>query len=145
MMIMGVDHQVILDIYNKEIRTILEYGAVVFHSGLTKKLSNLIENIQKLVLNLVSNYLGLKLTYSEQTIYFSVEKLLYRRLDLCSNFVKNHIRSKNNYLFNVHNSNHNTRGSTVKVREFKCNTSRFYKSPLVFLTRLANKLNIQVK
>ena len=46
MMNLSLDYQIILDIYTKEIRPILEYGAVVFHSGLTKELSDQLETIQ---------------------------------------------------------------------------------------------------
>ena len=57
MMILGLDFETILDVYFKEIRSVLEYGAVIFHSGLTNKLSGDIENVQTLVLKLLSNYL----------------------------------------------------------------------------------------
>ena len=31
-----LDPEIIIDFYHKEVRSILEYGAVVYHSGLTK-------------------------------------------------------------------------------------------------------------
>ena len=58
MMQLGLDYNIILDIYQKEIRAILEYEAVVFHSGLSHKLSGDLENIQRTVLGLLSFYIG---------------------------------------------------------------------------------------
>ena len=82
MMHLGLDYNIILDVYFKEIRTIIEYGAVIYNSGLTIKLSNKLEKIQQLVLRLVSNYIGVKCSYSIASILFSVEPLSSRRLEL---------------------------------------------------------------
>ena len=49
LMDLDLDSETILDIYYKEIRSILEYASVVFHSGLTKKQSDTLESVQKLV------------------------------------------------------------------------------------------------
>ena len=138
MMNLGLDHETILDVYFKEIRSVLEYGAVVFHSGLTNRLSCDIENVQKLVLHLLSNYLGLQFSYSEACIYFMAEPLSLRRISLCENFIRRN-RKSDNCLFNKLSNTHNTRGSHTKFREYKCNSARFYNSPLVYLTRMANQ------
>ena len=135
MMQLGVDYQVILDIYYKEIRSILEFGAVVFHSSLSQKLSSDLESIQKLVLFLISKHLSLKLSYSESCILFNTEPLSSRRYDICSNFVR---RNKHSGLFSTVKSSYNTRKQNCKFKEFKCNSSRFYSSLLVYLTRLPN-------
>ena len=58
MMNVGLSYELILDIYIKEIRSTLEYNSVIFHSGLTAKLSRKIENIQRNVLYNLSSYLG---------------------------------------------------------------------------------------
>ena len=54
---LGLQYTIILDVYFKNVRSVLEYGAIVFHSGLSNKLSNKIESVQKLVLNFISNYI----------------------------------------------------------------------------------------
>ena len=53
MMQLGLDYKIILDFYFKEIRSILEYGSVVFHSGLTKKLSDNIQQNQQFAIRLI--------------------------------------------------------------------------------------------
>ena len=57
MMNFGLEYQIILDIYLKEIRPILEYGAVVFHSGLTRELSNEIEISREIIFIFYQNKL----------------------------------------------------------------------------------------
>ena len=83
MLQLGLQYKKVLDFYYKEIRSVLEYGAVVFHSGLTVKLSQEMENIQLSVLSLLSRTLGLRLSYSEACIFFCTEQLYSCRLDLC--------------------------------------------------------------
>ena len=46
MMNIRLDYEIILDVFKREIRSILEYNLVIFHSGLTDKLSNRIEKNQ---------------------------------------------------------------------------------------------------
>ena len=138
---LGLDSQFILDVYYKEIRSILEYGAVVFHSSLTKKQSNSVENIQKIVLKMLSQYLNLKFTYSEATIYFCTEQLYSRRLELCKTFIKRNINNQRfQNMFQKVKHTHNVRPSTRKVHEDQARTNRFFSSPLVSLKRLANRI-----
>ena len=141
MMQLGLDWITILDVYYKEIRSILEYGAVIFHSALTKKQSNAIENIQKVVLKMLSRHLNLKFTYSEATIYFCTEQLFSRRLELCKTFIKRNMKNPRfNYLFEKVNHTHNVRPTTRRIHENQARTNRFFSSPLVSLKRLANKM-----
>ena len=88
MMELGIDYEVILDIYFKEIRSILEYGSVIFHSGLSRKLSRNIEAVQKRVLNHICKYLNLELTYDESCVVFLAENLEARRVTACERFIK---------------------------------------------------------
>ena len=140
MMNLGLDYGIILDIYFKEIRSVLEYGAVIFHSGLTNKQSDDIEQIQKLVLRLVSHYIGVKFSYTEACIYFSAEPLFSRRLVQCEKFIKHNSKSEKS-LFHLNSHKHDTRPNKFKYKEYKCNTVRYYNSPLVFFKRLANSLS----
>ena len=138
---LGLDYETILDVYFKEIRSILEYGAVIFHSSLTRKQARTVENVQKLVLRMLSQYLEIKFSYSEATIFFCTEQLESRRQDLCKTFIK---RNRNNPRFNSMfeqvRHTHNVRPNTRKIRENQARTKRYYSSPLVFLRRLANKM-----
>ena len=38
---LGFDYEIILDVYKKEICSVIECGAIVYHSRLTKRLSNM--------------------------------------------------------------------------------------------------------
>ena len=140
MLQLGLNHDVILDFYFKDIRSILEYGALVFNSGLTGKLSEKVKGIQKMILSLISRHLGLRLTYSTSCIHFSVEPLFLRRIELCQRFIKRNTQVGNtSKLFTENDSLHDTRKRKYKYREYKCQTTRYYNSPLVYLTRMANK------
>ena len=88
LMEMKMDYEFILECYFKEIRTILEYGVVIFHSSLTQKQSNAIESIQRKVLYILNGYLNINLSYSESCILYCTESLKSRRLDICKIFIK---------------------------------------------------------
>ena len=75
MMELKLDYNTIIDVYLKEIRSVLEYGSVVFHSGLTKKLADEIEDIQRIFCRLLAGYLKLSLSYSESCILFKIDFL----------------------------------------------------------------------
>ena len=47
---LGLSQQFILDVYIKEIRSILEYSVPLWNGGITQKESQQIENVQKLVM-----------------------------------------------------------------------------------------------
>ena len=49
----GLSQQFILEVYKKEIRSILEYNVPVWNGGLTQKDSQKIEKIQKIVLKML--------------------------------------------------------------------------------------------
>ena len=61
---------------------------MVFHSGLTKKQSEALESVQKLVLRLLTNYLKIDLSTNEAYIYFMTEPLEGRRVDACKTVIK---------------------------------------------------------
>ena len=141
MMQINMNYENILDFYYKEIRSILEYGVVVFNGALTKKLSKTFEDIQRNVLSLLCKYLGLKMSYSEATIFFFTEPLNLRREDICKTFIKRNMKNpKYKEMFKKNDHCHNVRAKTSKFKEYKARTKRFQSSPLVYLTKLANQL-----
>ena len=54
---LGMDPFIILDYYYKEIRVHLEYAVPVWHSGLTIKLSNDIERVQRVAISILIDQL----------------------------------------------------------------------------------------
>ena len=50
---LGFDADFIVDVYTKEIRPILEFGVQVWNGALSKKNSDKIENVQKIVARMI--------------------------------------------------------------------------------------------
>ena len=141
MMQINLDYESILDFYYKEIRSLLEYGAVVFTGSLTKKQQKSIENIQMNVLAMLCKYLNLNMSYNESTIFFVTEPLSLRGIDICKTFIKRNL--KNPKFCNMYKKNkhaYNVQNKTQQFKEFRARTKRFQTSPLVYLTKLANQL-----
>ena len=134
---LGLSNDIIYDVYTKEIRSILEFGAPVWSGGLTNTDSNKIEKVQKKVYKIIlsQNYKS----YESACKEFNTVSLRERRETLCLNFSKKEVR-KENTIFNKCKPKRNTRnGNKKKVEEFQCNSNRFYKSGLPYLSRLLNK------
>ena len=140
MMNLSLDYTIILDVYLKEVRPILEYGAVVFHSGLTRELSNDIENIQRNVFKILTRYINIKLSYTESCIFFEVDFLFSRRIDLCYGFVKRHLKDYGEEGLFVKRNKRTLRDNNKIFKEPKYKSQRFFNSPVNYLTRIANDI-----
>ena len=81
------------DVYNKQIRCVLELAVAVWMPGLTMAESDQIERVHKCALHVIlgDNYLS----YSQALSNLGTDKLSDRRSKLCLNFVK---RQKTLYL-----------------------------------------------
>merc|ERR1711954_406147 len=116
-------------------------GAIVFHSGLTVNLTQKVENVQKLFFQLITKYLGLKMSYSEICILFETEFLETRRRELCYRFVERNLTDPlAPSLFNER-PKRNLRPNEKTFHEFQSRSSRNDQSPLNFLTRVANEIS----
>ena len=82
----GVAIEDLLDIYVLYIRSVLEYCAVVWHSGLTQDQINSLERVQKTCLKVIlgDNHVS----YSAALEMCSLETLFERRETRCLSFVK---------------------------------------------------------
>ena len=85
------------DVFNKEVRSVLEMAAPVWHSGLTKKQRNNIDRIQKIAFRII---LGQQYqTYDLALKALGAETLFQRRVKLCKKFaIKTHFSKKLNTL-----------------------------------------------
>ena len=135
---LGLKTESLLDVYAKEVRSILELAVPVWHSGLTKKQSLDIERIQKISFRLI---LGEEYsTYQQACKLLSAETLEQRRTKLCLKFAKKNFQS--DYCLFIKNTNKtNTRQKPSVVSEYKCRTKRFQNSSLPYLAKLLNKMN----
>ena len=129
-----LDAEYLLDTYKKEIRSLLELAVPVWHSGLTVKQASDIERVQKTALHIV---LGEDfINYDMACTIAEIEPLDIRREQLCLNFARKDIK-KDNSLFNKVETTMNTRRPKLVV-EPRCNTKRFQKSSIPYLSQLLN-------
>ena len=132
---MGANKETLNDLYEKQIRTILEYATPVWHPGLTSRDSYEIERVQKSAYAII---------YGNQPYKYLLKKhnkksLQDRRQELCRKFAMK--SAKNNYTkkwFNPKLKTVNTR-SKDPYYEVPCKTNRWKNSPIPFMTALLNK------
>ena len=139
MKIIKLDVHIMTDYYCKEIRSILEFGAVVWYSGITKKMSDQIERIQKICIRIILSDISYNFNYEVCCTILNIEPLFIRRQELCIRFIqKASSDPQHSDLFQRYTNNLNTRNNKPCFIEFKCRNKRFYNSPLCYLTRLLN-------
>ena len=140
MKILNVEPYIILDVYTKEIRPLLELAVPAWHSGLTKKQSATIERVQKVAVSIIlsDHKTGFtQYSYDMALVILDIEPLEVRRFKLCQKFAKRTLKSRHADIFRANQNQHNTRMKP----EFcinKCNTERYFKSPINYLTRILN-------
>ena len=134
---LGMDSETLVDYYMKEVRVHLELAVPVWHSGLNKKLTADIERVQRIAVSII---LGKDLPYDQACTFLGLKNLSTRRLELCERFaVKTATKSRHSDLFKlVKDGDHHTRSK--RYREHNCKKSRFFNSPLPFLTRVLNNI-----
>ena len=140
MKLLDVEPLVMLDVYLKEIRSILELAVPAWHSGLTQKQSADIERVQRVALKIIlSDKFGFSdICYDQALVILELEPLSVRREGLCINFARKALRSRHKDMFNTLSSHPNTRNRPA-VYEAPSNTKRCFNSPLNYLTRLLNQ------
>ena len=124
--------------YVMKIRSVLESSAVVYHSMLTIDDREDIERVQRVVIRTI---MGTRYqSYEDSLTFLNLEELSVRRDELCLAFALKCLNSaKFGHIFiPTPNVGYNVR----ELRRFvepKCDTERYRKSPLVYLTRLLNE------
>ena len=130
-----LNYTTLLDVYCKDIRSILEHAVPAWHSGLTRKQAAQIERVQKTAFKIIleNNYID----YETACTLLCVEPLEFRRIQLCLNFAKRDFK-KDETIFTRICFQPNTRAKPKQVKEFRCRTSRYKKSSVPYLSRLLN-------
>ena len=130
----------LFDVYKKEIRSVLEYAAPVWHSSITKKQTSEIENIQKISFKLIlqKKYT----TYSRACTYFQTTSLEQRRHEICERFAIKNLKSDNS-MFEIIPSDSRLRNKFIRVKEFKCHTRQYQRSSLPFLAQVINQAGLK--
>ena len=134
---LGASEDDLVDIYTKQIRSVLELAAPVWHGRLSQADRQDIERVQKSALHIVldSDYLS----YKNALDIVKLETLENRRVKLCLKFAKKaekHHKFKKWFKPTVNNVN--TRQKKQKYCEVKARLNRFKQSPIAYLTRLLN-------
>ena len=134
---LGGTTQQLVTVYQCRIRSTLEFGAPVFHSGLTKEQSRQLELVQKKATAII---LGKEyINYESALNQLRLERLDTRRTNLCYNFALSCIKSpKHKSMFSLNPLPRQNMRRTKPYIEVACNTSRYYNSPVPYLTRLLN-------
>ena len=129
----------LIDIYNKQVRSVLEFGVPVWNSSITKEEVKELERVQKSFLHIAlgSQYSN----YEDALAQTGMETLENRRTKLCLSFGKKAAKhNKHSHWFEVKNYEKlpNTRSLKLKYNEPICRLERFRSSPIPYLTRLLN-------
>ena len=139
---LNLDPLLILDVYIKEIRSVLELAVPAWHSGLTVKQTADIERVQRVAVYIILSDFATgksEFSYDMALVVLNIEPLSVRRETLCLNFAKKTLKSRHSDMFVTKKYMYNTRQATNKYQEHSSNTQRCYKSPLNYLTRLLNE------
>ena len=134
---LGASQKALLDIYAKNVRSVLEYAAVVWHSSLTSQNTAQIERVQKAAFAII---LGNKYqTYNEACLTLGMKMLSERRTELARCFAakasKHPIHSQ---WFIPNDKQTNTRQNQPAFKPPQARTSRFLKSAIPYLTNCLN-------
>ena len=134
---LGADEMVLVDVFKKQVRSILEFGAPVWHSGLTVKETQNIERVQKCFCRILLG--GQYESYRFALKKLNLESLMERRKTLCLRFaLKAEKHGKFKHWFKPAMKNKCTRLKLPKYAPVVANHVRMEKSPLYFLTELLN-------
>jgi hypothetical protein len=140
MKLLDLEPLLMLDFYAKEIRSVVELAVPAWHSGLTVKQSKDIERVQRVAVSIIlsdCNTGVCDMTYDMALVTLDIEPLYVRRDKLCLTFAKKTVKSRHADIFPKNGSEHFTRSKEYYF-ENKSNTTRCYKSPVNYLTRLLN-------
>ena len=112
--------------YTTCIRSVLEYACQVFHGGLTKEQSDLLESIQRRALRIIDP----ELSYDNALNIFGLQTLKERRSNMCSILFKE-MHDSNHKLHNFLVEKRATRYDLRNTKSFhlpRCKTNRYKNS-----------------
>ena len=134
---MDLEPELLVDFYTKEVRSHLELAVPVWHSGLTRRQSDDIERIQRIILSIIGSETNLN--YDQLCTLMDVEPLNLRRTQIAKNFALRTLKNpKYGHWFQKKEKHYNTRDKNDHYVEYNCLSLRYFKSPLPFLIRLLN-------
>ena len=133
----GAELNDLVDIFIKQVRSILEFGVPVWNAGITQAEVIDIERVQKSFLQIAmgQKYLDYKIALEKSNL----ETLASRRLKLCKKFAdKASKHPKHSKWFVKNHPRLNTRSIKQMYRMPICRLTRTAKGPIPYLTNLLN-------
>ena len=134
---LGASYSDLIEVYTKQIRCVLELAVPAWQGSISLVEKEDLERIQKCATHIIlgENYT----TYQNALITLDLDSLEQRRNTLALKFaLKSEKHDKFKAWFKPASKSVNTRSKPLKYCEVKANHSRFFKSPLGFLTRMLN-------
>ena len=135
---LGANNLDLIDVYIKQVRSLLEFAVVVWHPSLRGEDRVRIERVQKSALCII---LGETYhSYRSALKQAKLESLFSRRNKLCKKFAKKSLKnSKFSKWFKPNDRKTSTRLIKPKFCEVVCRTERFRRSPISYLTDILNE------
>ena len=130
----GASTDDLIDVYEKQCRSVLELAVPVWNAGLSVSNCNQIERVQKTAFAIIlgENYTS----YSSALKKLQMDTLSDRRKALCLSFAKKSYKSEK---FKKWFCDEEGPGPVKQLVEVKTRTGRYKKSPLPYLTELLNQ------
>jgi hypothetical protein len=97
-----LDPLLIVDVYIKEVRSVLELAVPAWHSSLTLKQSADIERVQRVALYIILSDVNTgksEYNYDMSLVILNLEPLSIRREKLCLTFAKKTVKSRHSDMF----------------------------------------------
>ena len=135
---LGAEETDLVDVYIKQIRSVLELAAPAWHGAITKEEVINIERIQKSAAHIIlgEDYFSYRVALK----FLKLETLQSRRDKLCLNFAKKAEKHpKFEKWFKTAGGKPNTRQETFKYCDVKAKHTRLEISPISFLTKVLNE------
>ena len=136
---LGASIKQLIDVYVKQIRSVLELSVPVWHSSLTLANRLSIERVQKAALQVIlgSSYIS----YTSARKLTDLLTLETRRVNLCHKFALKTVKNlKHKKWFKVNNRISKTRRKQPAFCHVISRTKRFENSPISYLTQLLNNI-----
>ena len=136
---LGASEMDLIDTYNQQVRSLLEYCVPVWHPGLNNAQSKQIETVQNVCLQVIIGDAYQSSSSARKVL--NLEKLNKRRNDLCHKFAQKSMDHPNHKKwFNISTQNNpNKRIKAPLLKPTFSRTVRFEKSPIPFLTSVINR------
>ena len=135
---LGASSEELIDVYEKQIRCILEFAVAAWNPGLTKAQINQIERVQKCALAIIleEQYLS----YKNALKNMDLVTLSERRYNLSLKFAKKAVKHDkfSNWFTPSSRPAINTRSIKPAFKPVQARLARYLKSPISYLTKLLN-------